>query len=81
MHRSALDHVARVGVKFETDLRVEDLYHLGTATRRRVDRIETSLTAAGVDPVERSMVAAPGLDEPVTIDAAVEDEPATVPTN
>jgi hypothetical protein len=37
----------------------EELYHLGTSTRRRVDRIETSLTVAGVDPVERSMVAAP----------------------
>ncbi len=59
----------------------EELYHLGTATRRRVDRIETSLTVAGVDPVERSMVAAPGLEEPVTIDVPVEDEPATVPTN
>jgi glycosyltransferase involved in cell wall biosynthesis len=59
----------------------EELYHLGTSTRRRVDRIETSLTVAGVDPVESSMVAAPGLEEPVTIDVPVEDEPATVPTN
>jgi glycosyltransferase involved in cell wall biosynthesis len=48
----------------------EELYHLGTATRRRVDRIETSLTVAGVDPVERSMVAAAGLDEPATLEVA-----------
>ncbi len=57
----------------------EELYHLGTATRRRVDRLETSLTVAGVEPVERSMVAAPGLDEPVTLDpsAPLEAEPST----
>jgi hypothetical protein len=43
----------------------EELYHLGTSTRRRVDRIETSLTAAGVEPVERSFVEGPPVDEPV----------------
>ena len=48
----------------------EELYHLGTSVRRRVDRIETSLTVAGVEPVERAMVAAPGMDEPVTLEAA-----------
>ena len=59
----------------------EELYHLGTSTRRRVDRIETSLIVAGVDPVERSMVAAPGLDEPVTLEAPtpMESEPPPEP--
>jgi catechol 2,3-dioxygenase-like lactoylglutathione lyase family enzyme len=31
----------------------EELYHLGTSVRRRVDRIETSLTVAGGEPAER----------------------------
>jgi glycosyltransferase involved in cell wall biosynthesis len=52
----------------------EELYHLGTSVRRRVDRIETSLTVAGVEPVEREMVAARGMDEPVTLEAS---EPPT----
>jgi glycosyltransferase involved in cell wall biosynthesis len=59
----------------------EELYHLGTATRRRVDRMETSLMAAGVDPVERSMVVTSGLDEPVTPDVEVPDpEPVEPPS-
>ena len=47
----------------------EELYHLGTSVRRRVDRIETSLTVAGVQPAERQMVAAPGRGVPVTIES------------
>jgi glycosyltransferase involved in cell wall biosynthesis len=54
----------------------EELYHLGTSVRRRVDRIETSLTVAGVEPAEREMVAAPGLDEPVTVDVVAPPTPA-----
>jgi glycosyltransferase involved in cell wall biosynthesis len=54
----------------------EELFHLGTSVRRRVDRIETSLTVAGVEPVEREMVAAPGLDEPVTLE--LNDPPTPV---
>jgi glycosyltransferase involved in cell wall biosynthesis len=46
----------------------EELFHLGTSVRRRVDRIETSLVVAGVEPAEREMVAAPGMDEPVTLE-------------
>ena len=38
--------------------------------RRRVDRIETSLTVAGVEPAERHAVAAPGMEEPITLEAA-----------
>jgi hypothetical protein len=54
----------------------EELYHLGTSVRRRVDRIETSLTVAGVEPVERHVVAAPGMEEPLTLEVA--EPPAPV---
>jgi hypothetical protein len=54
----------------------EELYHLGTSVRRRVDRIETSLTVAGVEPVERDLVAAPGMEEPLTLEVA--EPPAPV---
>jgi hypothetical protein len=57
----------------------EELYHLGTSVRRRVDRIEISLTVAGVEPAERHAVAAPGMEEPITLEAS--EPPTPVPSN
>jgi hypothetical protein len=57
----------------------EELYHLGTSVRRRVDRIEISLTVAGVEPAERHVVAAPGMEEPITLEAG--EAPTPVPSN
>jgi hypothetical protein len=53
----------------------EELYHLGTSTRRRVDRIERSLTDAGVESAERSTVAR--LDEPTTVHVAAPSTPVS----